>query len=90
MDSAESSEFSTSSRVVVYSDFPGLSNPAMFLFSAKNSAGDFCLRALGGGLRGVLDWRFFGFLGSSGLEKLSSLSMAMGEGIEGGEIDLGV
>uniref|UniRef100_A0A0A9ESF6 Uncharacterized protein n=1 Tax=Arundo donax TaxID=35708 RepID=A0A0A9ESF6_ARUDO len=46
MDSAESSAFSTSSRIVVYRDLPGLSNPAMFLFSAKNSAGDFCLRRL--------------------------------------------
>lgn len=67
MLSAESREFSTSSRMVVYRHFPGcikkskrdndeiekgqgsggrrqltLSKPAMFLFSAKNSAGDFC------------------------------------------------
>lgn len=42
MLSAESREFSTSSRIVVYRHFPGLSNPAIFLFSAKNSAGLFC------------------------------------------------
>ena len=40
IDSHASSEFSTSSRTVVYSDLPGLSKPAMFLFSEKNSAGD--------------------------------------------------
>ena len=38
-----SREFSTSSRIVVYRLFPGLSKPAMFLFSEKNSAGDFTL-----------------------------------------------
>ena len=40
IDSHASSEFSTSSRMVVYRLLPGLSKPAMFLFSEKNSAGD--------------------------------------------------
>eukprot|EP00882_Tetradesmus_deserticola_P033350 GHRQ01038092.1.p1 GENE.GHRQ01038092.1~~GHRQ01038092.1.p1 ORF type:complete len:183 (-),score=24.93 GHRQ01038092.1:259-807(-) len=42
MLSALSRAFSTSSLTVVYRHLPGLSNPAMFLFSAKNSAGLFC------------------------------------------------
>jgi hypothetical protein len=79
--SAESREFSTNSRIVVYRHLPGcrgvvvgkhvskwivyeerkrqvsrllirskltLSKPAMFLFSAKNSAGDFCCRMSAG------------------------------------------
>mmetsp|Transcript_19785 Transcript_19785/g.44696 ORF Transcript_19785/g.44696 Transcript_19785/m.44696 type:complete len:203 (-) Transcript_19785:198-806(-) len=40
-DSHASSEFSMSSRRVVYSDLPALSNPAIDWFSAKNSAGLF-------------------------------------------------
>ena len=40
--SAASKEFSTSSRTDVYSDLAGVSNPAIVLFSAKNSAGLFC------------------------------------------------
>ena len=40
--SAASSEFSTNSLTEVYNDLAGVSNPAIVLFSAKNSAGDFC------------------------------------------------
>ena len=44
--SAASRLFSTSSRTVVYRLFPGVSKPAMILFSAKNSAGLFCVLLL--------------------------------------------